>query len=61
MANKALVLTLPARRSFGIIARHKGLGGGFGFVLPVKARAGRTMQALAIFLATSEILLLLFP
>ena len=46
MANKALVLTLPARRSFGIIARHKGLGGGFGFVLPVKARAGRTMQAL---------------
>jgi len=26
MPNKALVLTMPARRSFGIIARHKGLG-----------------------------------
>jgi len=38
-ANKALVLTMPARRSFGIIARHKGLGGGLGFVLPVRALA----------------------
>jgi len=38
-ANKALVLTMPARCSFGIIARHKGLGGGFGFVLPVRALA----------------------
>lgn len=46
MANKGLVLTLPALRNFSIIARRKGLGGGVGFVLPVKARAGRTTQAL---------------
>jgi len=45
-----MVLTLPARSSFDIIARHKGLGGGFGCVLPLRARAGRTCEALAIFL-----------
>ena len=45
--NKVLVPTLPALRNFNIIARHKGLGGGFGFVLPVRALAGRTTQALA--------------
>jgi hypothetical protein len=39
MPNKALVLTMPARGSFCIIARHKGLGGGFGCVLPVRALA----------------------
>ncbi len=48
IANKVLVLTLPALRNFGIIARHKRLGAGFSFVLPVKARAGRTTQALAL-------------
>ena len=31
-------MTAPARGSFYIIARHKGLGSGVGFVLPVKAR-----------------------
>jgi len=45
-ANKRLVLTLPTRDSFGIIARHKSLGGGVGFVLPVRAQAGRTNEAL---------------
>ncbi len=39
VANKALVLTMPALGNFGIIARHKGLGGGFGCVLPVRALA----------------------
>ncbi len=39
MANKRLVLTMPARRSFSIRARHKGLGGSVGFVLPVRALA----------------------
>jgi len=43
--NKQMVLTLPALRSFGIIARHKGLGSGFGFVLPLRARVGRTFEA----------------
>jgi len=43
-----MVLTLPARSSFDIIARHKGLGGGFGCVLPLRARAGRTCEALAL-------------
>ncbi len=38
-ANKALVLTAPALRSFGIIARHNRFGGGFGVVLPHTARA----------------------
>ena len=49
IANKVLVPTLSALRNFSIIARHKGLGGGFGFVLPVRARTGRTTQALASF------------
>jgi hypothetical protein len=43
-----MVLTLPAHSSFYIIARHKGLGGYFGFVLPVRALAGRTFEALGI-------------
>ena len=47
-ANKVLVLTLPARGSFNIIARRKRLGGGFSFILPLRARAGRTTQALAL-------------
>jgi hypothetical protein len=38
MANNSLVMTAPARRSFNIIARHKGFVFFFGFVLPVKAR-----------------------
>ena len=38
MANNSLVLTTPARRSFKIIARHKGFVCCFGFVLPVRAR-----------------------
>ena len=37
---KSLVLTLPAHSNFDIIARHKGLGGYFGLVLPVRARVG---------------------
>ena len=37
-ANKRLVLTPPARNSFGIIARHKGLGGNFSVFLPHRAR-----------------------
>ena len=48
-ANKHMVPTLPARGNFHIIARHTGLGGGLGFVLPVKARAGRTCEALGFF------------
>jgi hypothetical protein len=39
IANKALVLTMPARGSFGIRARHNGLGGGVGFILPHTALA----------------------
>ncbi len=42
-----MVLTLPALASFGIRARHNGLGGSFGVVLPVWAQAGRTCEALA--------------
>lgn len=38
-ANKALVLTMPARGNFSIRARHKRLGGGFGVVLPHTAPA----------------------
>ena len=33
-ANKRMVLTLPARGSFSIIARHNGLGAGIGSVAP---------------------------
>ncbi len=50
MANNGLVLTLPARDNFGICARRKRLGSGVGCVLPVKARAGRTTRALALYL-----------
>ena len=39
IANKRLVLTMPAHRSFCIRARYKGLGSGVGFVLPVRALA----------------------
>ena len=56
-ANKQMVLTLPARCSFCIIARHKSLGGGFGCVLPVRARVGRTFEALAPLLMTFLVLL----
>ena len=34
-ANKQMVPTLPARRNFEIIARHKGLGSGVDCILPV--------------------------
>jgi hypothetical protein len=44
---KHMVLTLPARGSFSIRARHKRLGSGVGFLLPHTARAGRTCEALA--------------
>jgi hypothetical protein len=30
---------MPARRIFSIIARHKGLGGGVNFVLPLRVLA----------------------
>jgi len=43
---KRMVLTLPARGNFGILARHKRLGGSVGLVLPLRARAGRTCEAL---------------
>ncbi len=39
VANKALMLTMPALGNFCIMARHNGLGGGFGCVLPVRALA----------------------
>ena len=42
-----MVLTLPARGSFDIIARCYGLGAGTNALLPVKARVGRTCEALA--------------
>jgi hypothetical protein len=45
-ANKKMHVNLPALASFRIIARHNGLGGGFGLVLPHTARAGRTCEAL---------------
>jgi hypothetical protein len=45
-ANKRMVLTLPARGNFRIIARHKRLGCSAGFILPLRARAGRTCEAL---------------
>jgi hypothetical protein len=35
---KALVQTVPALCNFHMIARRKGLGGGFGFILPHTAR-----------------------
>jgi hypothetical protein len=41
MANKALVLTVPARGNFGIIARRKRFGGGVGAFLPQRARKRR--------------------
>ena len=44
--NKRMVLTLPARRSFDIRARYKRLGGSVRLVLPHRARAGRTCEAL---------------
>jgi hypothetical protein len=47
IANKQMVLTLPARGNFYIRARHKGLGSYGGCILPVRARAGRTCEALA--------------
>jgi hypothetical protein len=56
-----MVLTLPVRGNFGIRARRKGFGCNLGFVLPLKARVGRTCEALALFLAISAILLLPFP
>ena len=37
-ANKRLQRTKTALGHFGIIARHYGLGGGIGLVLPVRAR-----------------------
>jgi len=40
IANKTMHKTLPALRSFYIIARHNGFGGFAGCVLPVRARAG---------------------
>jgi hypothetical protein len=49
MANKHMVLTLPARGNFGIRARYKGLDGALGFILPHTARVGRTCEALALF------------
>jgi hypothetical protein len=56
-ANKRMVLTLPVRRSFYIRARYTRLGGSVGCVLPVKARAGRTCEALALFSNVLECML----
>jgi hypothetical protein len=36
-------VTLPALASFGIIARHNGLGDFINFLLPVRARAGHVI------------------
>ncbi len=43
-----MVLTLPAHGNFKIVARHKGLGSGPSFVLPLKARVGRTCEAFGV-------------
>jgi len=56
-----MVPTLPARSNFEIIARHNGLGGNLGFILPVRARVGRTFEALALFLIRPTILGCSFP
>ena len=48
--NKRLVLTMPARRSFCICARHYGLGSGVGFVLPVRALAWPYKRGVSSFL-----------
>ena len=42
-----MVLTLPALRSFQHNCPPLRLGGGSGCVLPVRAQAGRTFEALA--------------
>jgi hypothetical protein len=52
--NKHMVPTLPARGSLYIRTRHKGLGSGVGFVLPVKARVGRTFEALGLLAAANK-------
>jgi hypothetical protein len=46
MANKALVLTMPARGSFYIRARHKGLAVVSASSCRTRRWHGRTMQAL---------------
>jgi hypothetical protein len=48
-----MVLTLPARGNFGILARPKRLGGGFSVVLPLRALAGRTFEALDHFVVVA--------
>jgi hypothetical protein len=46
MFNKALVLTIPARRSFSILARRKRLGAVRAISCRTRRWHGRTMQAL---------------
>ncbi len=49
-ATRWLQTLLPACGNFEIRVRHNGLGGHAGFVLPVKARVGRTFEALGHFI-----------
>jgi hypothetical protein len=49
-----MVLTIPAHGSFYIIARYTGLGAGSNPVLPLKARVGRTCEALGSNSAGNE-------
>jgi hypothetical protein len=49
-----MVLTLPARSSFEIIARCKGFGGGVGFVLPVMARVGQHILSVRPVMHTTK-------
>jgi hypothetical protein len=49
-ANKRLVLTMPARSNFGIIARHKGLAVVLAWFCRSWRWHGRTSEALGFFL-----------
>jgi len=54
--------TPPALASFEIIARRKRLGGCVGFLLPVKARAGRVNRGVSHLPRGNEVVWLLpFP
>jgi len=46
--------TPPALASFGVIARHKCLEGCVGFLLPVKARAGRVNRGVRPHLSIKD-------
>jgi hypothetical protein len=54
MANKALVLTMPARGNFGILTRHKGLLVLLAAYYRTRRWHGRTMQALGTLFHDKE-------